>query len=185
MYIGNRRYDFLRSSKLINDYSLRDIKDFEGAQAAQNLVATGCEIKFVSIELLPLSISIMSEALLHIDIIDRRPLIDWAHHQPVALLVYLDVNTAKHFLWLYNISRLRLVQSVCHFLTHKVHQIPWMIYLAVNLPSPDSVISKSRSEEGFLVILRKVDAVALLAEVVGEQRTLQVWCTIDVLTIYQ
>ena len=76
MYIGNRRNDFLRSSKLINDYSLRDIKDFEGAQAAQNLVATGCELKFVSIELLPLSISIMSEALLHIDIIDRRPLID-------------------------------------------------------------------------------------------------------------
>ena len=119
-YIGHRRYDFLRSSKLINDPSLSDVKDFEGSQAAQNLVATGSELNFVGIELLPLCVSIVSEALLCINIIDRHPLIDGAHRQLVALLIYLDVDTAKHFLGLYLEPLLRLVQSVSHFLAHEV-----------------------------------------------------------------
>ena len=68
----------------------------------------------------------MSEALLCINIIYCHPLIDGAHSQPAALLVNLDVDTAKHFVGLYLEPLLRLVQSVCHFLAHKVQQIPFM-----------------------------------------------------------
>ena len=68
----------------------------------------------------------MSEALLCINIIDCHPLIDGTHSQPVALLVYLDVYTAKHFVGLYLEPLLRLIQCVRHFLAHKVQQVPFI-----------------------------------------------------------
>ena len=68
----------------------------------------------------------MSEALLCIKIIDCHALIDGAHRQPVALLVNLDVDTAKHFVGLYLEPLFWLVQSVRHFLAHEVQQVPFM-----------------------------------------------------------
>ena len=91
----------------------------------------------------------MSEALLCINIIDCHPLIDGAHRQLAALLVYLDVDTAKHFVGLYLESLLRLIQCVSHFLAHEVQQVPFMSKQTYSYHALIVLSPKAAAKKGF------------------------------------